>query len=119
MDLNSPSDGWTPMPPMLVAFFIFSILNVFSFNLNNHIPYFDYSHNPKIGNVHYLQEARMWQQCTTTVIDGNIGWIVIIMIAIVINTITVITITITVTMLRHLGGRRLLQRRLQYVAASC
>merc|ERR1712107_822527 len=39
MDLNSPSDGWTPMPPML--------------------------------------EARMWQQCTTTVIDGNIGILVV------------------------------------------
>ena len=81
-----------------------------SYNLNNHIPYFDYSHNPQNCDAYkYLQEARMWQQCTTTVIDGNIGWILIV---------AVITI-ITNTMLRHPGGRRLLQRRLQYVAASC
>jgi len=39
MDLNSPSDGWTPMPPML--------------------------------------EARMWQQCTATVIEGNLGILVV------------------------------------------
>ena len=74
MDLNSPSDGWTPMPPMLVIIVIaIIIIIVITVILNITIIITIATYDQDHSDNHHDQEARMWQQCTTTVIDGNMG----------------------------------------------